>query len=327
MENSSNKKIPIVLFTGFLGSGKTTLVNHLIKSYPNYKIGIIINEFGEVGVDSDMVESDEEVKVEISNGCACCIVRGDLLKGVDKLLEKQPELDYIFVEASGLAEPGPMVQTFLHNITNDQKTYLDATICTIDTINFVMNWDEFETLQKQISHSDFIVLSKIQEQGSKKAEVAAILQKVKPDIAIVEFDPNNTQSTSILLEHADWDLNKHGMSKEEDAHKHVGRNHVKHHHEHHEHESFDELVYTSIKQLDPHKLDEVIKTPEFKKIIRAKGFLNLSNQPVTMVFQLVGHGRQLSPYPKKHEESKMVMIGQNLDKTKLISELKSCEVN
>jgi G3E family GTPase len=310
------RKIPVLIFTGFLGSGKTTIVNHLINANKDIKIGVVVNEFGEVGFDSQIIQTEEDIKVEISNGCACCVVRDDLESGVQALITDQPELEYIFIEASGLAEPGPIAQTFLHNISNDKSSYLDATVCVIDTVNFVSNWDEFELLQKQIAHSDIVVLNKTDQAGSKLEEVKKMLIKSKPDLHIMEYDSSNQQSLSVLMDGHSFE-----MTEVTSAH----HDHDHEHHHHHEHEDFDELVYVSHKTLDPQKMDEVFKSDSFKNIVRAKGFLNFPGQDTSMVYQQVGHGKQLSKYSTKLDSNKLVFIGKNLDDS-ILHQLQTCEI-
>jgi G3E family GTPase len=329
---TQSNKIPVTIFTGFLGAGKTTLVNTLLKLHEGRKVGVIVNEFGAVGVDSDLIESNEELKVEISNGCVCCVVRGDLEVGVEKLLKDYPDLDNIFVEASGLAEPLPIIQTFVHNLALDKRSYLDAVICLVDGQNFISGWDQFETLRQQLEYCDFIVLTKVNEDKDQASKTRAAVEKIRPDSAILEFNPDSPENIKILLDSHSFDLTEELEQKmkqeEEHDHEHDHHSHKPHEdHGHHHHDQFDEVVFSSQKPLDADKLDQVFQTEDFRKLLRAKGFLNFSMKPdQTFVFQLVGHSRQLTPYNKTKDTSMLVLIGPKLNKQKLLDELANCLV-
>jgi G3E family GTPase len=336
-----SKKVPVTIVTGFLGTGKTTLINALIKRFDNKKLGIIINEFGEVGVDSELVKTTEELKIEISNGCVCCVVRTDLEEAVFEMLKNNPDIDNLIIEASGLSEAEPIVQTFLHNITLNKDAYLDGVVCLIDAKNFVKDLEAFETLKLQIAHSDMLVLSKISESENPET-IKELLHKMRPEAKIFEFVDQNSKDLSLLLETGSYEdllkiqiSNDHGHEHHDhhDQHDHQGHNHDEHSHNHsehhhkHEHEDFDEVVFTTQNLLDGAKLDEIYKKEVFANVIRAKGFLQLQHQPeTTFVFQQVGHGRQISPYHQKIEGNRLVFIGKKLDKEEIINQLDTCKV-
>lgn len=342
------KKVPITIVTGFLGAGKTTLINALIKRFDKQKLGIIINEFGEIGVDSELVKTSDELKIEISNGCVCCVVRSDLEEAVNEMLKNNPEIDNLIIEASGLAEAAPIVQTFLHNISLNKNFYLDGVVCLIDSKNFVSDLEQFETLKVQILHSDMLILSKVEE-SENLSMIKDVLNKMRPDAKIFEFVDENSSDLQFLLDtssyedilsvnfvdskyhkHEDHGHNdKHSHNHKEHHHDHGEKHldkHEKHHH-HHEHEDFDEVVFVTPGLIDGEKLDSVYLNACFDNVIRAKGFLQLQHQPeTTFVYQQVGHGRQISPYSKKVEGNRLVFIGKKLDKEEIIFQLESCKV-
>jgi len=153
------KIIPVSVLTGFLGAGKTTLVNHILREQSEYKFGLIINEIGEIGIDGQLVQTETEDVVEMSNGCICCTIRKDLVKGIQKLL-KRTDLDYILIETTGIADPGPVAQTFLNVPQLQQYARLDSIITLVDAENILQQLEETAVAKEQIALADFILLNK-----------------------------------------------------------------------------------------------------------------------------------------------------------------------
>src|ERR1700758_607149 len=154
------KIIPVSVLTGFLGAGKTTLVNHILREQSEYKFGLIINEIGKIGIDGQLVQTETEDIVEMSNGCICCTVRKDLVKGIQKLL-KRDDLDYVLIETTGVADPGPVAQTFLNIAQLQQLARLDSIITVADAEHLESQLREAEVTREQIALADFILLNKV----------------------------------------------------------------------------------------------------------------------------------------------------------------------
>lgn len=153
------KRVPVTIVTGFLGSGKSTLINSVLKSSKK-KFGLLVNEFGDVSLESSIIQKNEEDEIiELSNGCMCCVMRDDIIDSIKKLIERSPDLDQIIIEASGLSDPIPIAQTILQDTLNG-KIRLDAIIAVVDALNAEMSMNEFIVSVSQIKNADYIVITK-----------------------------------------------------------------------------------------------------------------------------------------------------------------------
>src|SRR5438874_7228569 len=153
------KPIPVTILPGLRGAGKTTVLNYILKQQHGYKFGIIVNEIGEIGIDGQLVENQREEIVQMNNGCVCCTVRKDLVKGVQKLLQRGG-FDYLLVETTGIADPGPVAQTFLNIPQLTKYVRLDSIITVVDSEQIEHQMAETETVREQIAMADFVLLNK-----------------------------------------------------------------------------------------------------------------------------------------------------------------------
>jgi G3E family GTPase len=161
MNNTAETQVPVTVLTGFLGSGKTTLLNRILTENHGKKIAVIENEFGEVGVDNELVIGAEEEIFEMNNGCICCTVRGDLIRILGHLMKRRDKFDYIMIETTGMADPGPVAQTFYVDDDMQQKLRLDAIVTVVDAKHIWEHIDDSDEAKEQIAFADVILLNKV----------------------------------------------------------------------------------------------------------------------------------------------------------------------
>ena len=159
-KSDTDSRVPVTVLTGFLGSGKTTLVNRILTENHGKRIAVVENEYNEISIDRDLVVSEAEEIVEMNNGCLCCMVRGDLMVALRNLLKRVEKFDYILIETSGLTDPGPVAQTFIMDEYLKERVRLDGIVTLVDSKHVWLHIDEREELREQIAFADVVLLNK-----------------------------------------------------------------------------------------------------------------------------------------------------------------------
>lgn len=239
--------LPVTIITGFLGSGKTTLLNHILTNQQGVKTAVLVNEFGEIGIDNELIVSTDEDMVELSNGCICCTINNDLLEAVYKILERQEGIDYLVVETTGLADPLPVALTFLGTELRDM-TRLDSIVTVVDAENFSLDLFNSQAAYSQITYGDIILLNKadlvpeekltdLETRIREMKEGARILRTTKSDVPLPVILSVGLFESDKYFEPAQADKADH---HDHAHHDHDHHDHQAHdHHDHHDHQAHD----------------------------------------------------------------------------------------
>ncbi|MDC3142555.1 GTP-binding protein [Candidatus Pelagibacter sp.] len=321
MENSN--QVPVTVLTGFLGAGKTTLLNRILTEQHGKKYAVIVNEFGEQGIDNDLVvDADEEV-FEMNNGCICCTVRGDLIRILSGLMKRADKLDAIIVETTGLADPAPVAQTFFVDQDVAERTKLDAIVTVADAVHLSSQIVDHHEAEEQIAFGDVILLNKIDLVKENDLEqVKNRIRKINPFAKII-----NTTKCGVPL---DKILNLDAFSLKRVLE--VEPDFLESDHDHEHDDDVTSVSFISDTPLDMEKFQSwfgnLLQT-KGQDILRTKGILDFKDQSDRYVFQGVHMLMDASPMGKwpegKERSSRLVFIGRNLESMNLQEGFENCK--
>lgn len=329
--------IPVTVLTGFLGAGKTTLLNHLLSQNHGYKCAIIINEFGAISIDNQLVVGVDEEILELNNGCLCCRVRGDLIKSLEGLIQKQKRFDYVLIETTGLADPSPLVHTFKASDLAD-KMRLDGIVTVVDARHLEKELADGPEPTAQIAFADVVLLNKTDLVSSEELlGVEARIRKIN-SLATLHRTLNSSIEPSKIFNLKARELAGNFSLPEsathETNHSHHGHDHncapdCDHDHDHDQHHHHHDESVTSFYLSDDRPLDlkkveawlsELIRELG-SNIYRSKGILQIQGQAKRVVFQGVQTMFDAKPdrlwNVGEKKVSQLVFIGKELDEAKI----------
>lgn len=340
----TKKGLPVTIITGFLGSGKTTLLNHILTNQQGVKTAVLVNEFGEIGIDNELIVSTDQNMVELSNGCICCTINNDLVDAVYKVLAREEKLDYLVVETTGLADPLPVAMTFLGSELRD-LTRLDSIITVVDAANYSLDLFNSEAALSQITYGDVILLNKtdlvdettlqeLEKKINNIKEGSRIIRTTKsqvplPLILSVGLFESDKYFDSHAKEHDDHSHCEH----EHDDHSHCDHEHHEHHEHHHDHsnhlenDGFTSISFQSDKPFSIRRFQYFLDNQLPTNVFRAKGIMWFEESPQRHIFHLCGKRFTIDDDQWKNENKKqnqLVLIGQNLDSETLLQQLENC---
>ncbi len=324
MADNTAEQTPVTVLTGYLGAGKTTLLNRILSENHGKKYAVVINEFGELGVDNDLVVDTDEEVFEMNNGCVCCTVRGDLIRIVGGLMKRRDKFDGIIIETTGLANPAPVAQTFFVDDAVRAKTRLDAIVTVVDAKHLPQRLDDSHEAEDQIAFADVIVLNKTDLVTAEELEEVERRIRAINRFAVIHRTERAALPIAQVLNQGAFDLNRvlerePGFLTEDD------------------HEHNDDIASVSFeveRPIDPEKFNAWIGgllSLNGQDLLRTKGILGYAGEDRRFAFQavhMIADGDFIGPWKEgEPRTSRIVFIGRNLNRPVLRRGFEACQVS
>jgi len=323
---TASSRVPVTILTGYLGAGKTTLLNRILTAQHGRRIAVIENEYGEVGIDHELVVNADEEIFEMNNGCICCTVRGDLIRILGNLMKRKHKFDQVLVETTGLADPGPVVQTFFMDDDMREEFFVNGVVTLVDAMHIAQHIDDSHEAQEQIAFADVTLLNKCDLVGP--ADLDTLERRIRSMNAITRIHRTVNAELDLSkvldiggfnLDHA-MELDPHFLEAAEHAHEHD-----------HEHEAGVGSVGMILEgDCDGKRLNRWLTTlvrEQGADIFRMKGVFAIEGNSNRVIF----HGVHMlidaadgGPWGSRKRENRMVFIGRNLNRAELESGIQSC---
>ncbi len=321
----TDPRTPVTILTGFLGAGKTTLLNRILTEQHGQKIAVIENEYGEIGIDHDLVVNADEEIFEMNNGCICCTVRGDLIRILGGLMKRRDSFDKILIETTGLADPGPVIQTFFMDDDMKEKLRVDAVITIVDAKHVLLHLGEQDEVKQQIAFADVVLLNKcdlvppedldaLERRITGMNAMARIFRTTNAEIPLEKI----LDVGAFTLDHA-MELDPHFLEEEDD-----------HHHHHHHDEEVASVGIEAGGDCDGRKLNawlsELVRV-QGPDIFRMKGIFSVKGNPDRIVFQgvhMLIDAANGGPWGDRVRQNRVIFIGRNLDRAALEAGFRAC---